>query len=216
MSIVKGLKDIEKLLDKPKAGSNGPKVNWLKLEDGQGVTVRFVNELDADSSFYNEKNGLAIVVSEHTNPKDYKRKAACSIESEGRCFGCEMHRKDMKAGWRARMRFYINVLVEDGVNDPYVAVWSMGVSKSATFDTIREYAADSEGLTNMTWKLKRSGKGTETTYVLIPGKQDTEKFDWSKFEVFDLESTIRQVPYSEQESFYLGFDNVAVSASDSW
>ena len=68
----------------------------------------------------------------------------------------------------------------------------------------------------MTWKLKRSGKGTETTYVLIPGKQDTEKFDWSKFEVFDLESTIRQVPYSEQESFYLGFDNVAVSASDSW
>lgn len=216
MSIVKGLKDIEKLLDKPKAGGSGPKVNWLKLEDGQSVNIRFVNELDGDSPTYDEKNGLAIVVSEHTNPKDYKRKAACSIEAEDRCFGCEMHRKDMKAGWRARMRFYINVLVDDGVNDPYVAVWSMGVSKSATFDTIREFAADSESLTNMTWKLKRSGKGTETTYVLIPGKQDTEKFDWSKHEVFDLESTVRQIPYSEQESFYLGFDNVVSTASDSW
>jgi hypothetical protein len=199
MSIVKGLKNIEAMLDKPKIESNGPRVNWLKLEDGQRVNVRFVIELDADSPNYDEKNGLAIVVSEHTNPKDYKRKAACSIESEGRCFGCEMHRKDMKAGWRARMRFYINVLVDDGSNDPYVAVWSMGVSKSATFDTIREYAVDSESLTNMTWKLKRSGKGTETTYVLIPGKQDTEKFDWSKHEVFDLESTVREVPYAEQE-----------------
>jgi hypothetical protein len=216
MSIVKGLKNIEAMLDKPKIESNGPRVNWLKLEDSQGVSIRFVNELDADSPSYDEKNGLAIVVSEHTNPKDYKRKAACSMESEGRCFGCEMHRKDMKAGWRARHRFYINVLVDDGVNDPYVAVWSMGVSKSASFDTIREYAGDTESVTNMTWKLKRNGKGTETTYVLIPSKQDVEKFDWSKYEAFDLESTVKEVPYSEQESFFLGFDNPTVSTSAEW
>ena len=216
MAIVKGLKNIEAMLDKPKFENNGPRVTWLKLEDNQSVSVRFVNELDGDSPSYDEKNGLAIVVSEHTNPKDYKRKAACSAESEGRCFGCEMHRKDMKAGWRARLRFYINVLVDDGTNDPYIAVWSMGVSKSATFDTIREYVQDSQSLSNMTWKLKRNGKGTETTYILIPIKQDEEKFDWSKFEIPDLEAVVREVPYAEQESFFLGFDNPSVSTSVDW
>ena len=216
MAIVKGLKNIEAMLDKPKFENNGPRVTWLKLEDNQSVSVRFVNELDGDSPSYDEKNGLAIVVSEHTNPKDYKRKAACSAESEGRCFGCEMHRKDMKAGWRARLRFYINVLVDDGANDPYIAVWSMGVAKSATFDTIREYVQDSQSLSNMTWKLKRNGKGTETTYILIPIKQDEEKFDWSKFEISDLEAVVREVPYAEQESFFLGFDNPSVSTSVDW
>jgi hypothetical protein len=216
MAIVKGLKNIEAMLDKPKFENNGPRVTWLKLEDNQSVSVRFVNELDGDSPSYDEKNGLAIVVSEHTNPKDYKRKAACSAESEGRCFGCEMHRKDMKAGWRARLRFYINVLVDDGTNDPYIAVWSMGVAKSATFDTIREYVQDSQSLSNMTWKLKRNGKGTETTYILIPIKQDEEKFDWSKFEISDLEAVVREVPYAEQESFFLGFDNPSVSTSVDW
>jgi hypothetical protein len=216
MAIVKGLKNIEAMLDKPKFENNGPRVTWLKLEDNQSVSVRFVNELDGDSPSYDEKNGLAIVVSEHTNPKDYKRKAACSAESEGRCFGCEMHRKDMKAGWRARLRFYINVLVDDGVNDPYIAVWSMGVAKSATFDTIREYVQDSQSLSNMTWKLKRNGKGTETTYILIPIKQDEEKFDWSKFEISDLEAVVKEVPYAEQESFFLGFDNPSVSTSVDW
>ena len=216
MAIVKGLKNIEAMLDKPKFENNGPRVTWLKLEDNQSVSVRFVNELDGDSPNYDEKNGLAIVVSEHTNPKDYKRKAACSAESEGRCFGCEMHRKDMKAGWRARLRFYINVLVDDGTNDPYIAVWSMGVAKSATFDTIREYVQDSQSLSNMTWKLKRNGKGTETTYILIPIKQDEEKFEWSKFEIPDLEAVVREVPYAEQESFFLGFDNPSVSTSVDW
>jgi hypothetical protein len=216
MAIVKGLKNIEAMLDKPKFENNGPRVTWLKLEDNQSVSVRFVNELDGDSPSYDEKNGLAIVVSEHTNPKDYKRKAACSAESEGRCFGCEMHRKDMKAGWRARLRFYINVLVDDGVNDPYIAVWSMGVAKSATFDTIREYVQDSQSLSSMTWKLKRNGKGTETTYILIPIKQDEEKFDWSKHEIPDLEVVVKEVPYADQESFYLGFDNPSVSTSVDW
>ena len=216
MAIVKGLKNIEAMLDKPKFENNGPRVTWLKLEDNQSVSVRFVNELDGDSPSYDEKNGLAIVVSEHTNPKDYKRKAACSAESEGRCFGCEMHRKDMKAGWRARLRFYINVLVDDGTNDPYIAVWSMGVAKSATFDTIREYVQDSQSLSGMTWKLKRNGKGTETTYILLPIKQDEEKFDWSKHEIPDLEAVVREVPYAEQESFFLGFDNPSVSTSVDW
>jgi hypothetical protein len=215
MSIVKGLKNIEALLDKPKY-DNSNKVNWLKLEDGQSVQLRFVSELDADSANYNAERGLALVVKEHTNPKDYKRKAVDTMETEGKDFAEEMHRKDPKAGWGGRLRFYINVLVDDGVNDPFVAVWSMGVTKSPTFNTIREYALESNSISNMTWKLKRNGKGTETSYTFIPLKQDETEFDWSKYEAFNLENALRKVPYAEQEAFYLGFENPAVSTSVDW
>ena len=122
MTIVKGLKNINALVEKPKYESTGTKVRWVKLADGQAAKIRFVNELDSDSANYNEDRGMAVVVSEHTNPKDYKRKAACTQESEGRCFGCEMARKEPKSGWRARLRFYTNVLVDDGTEDPYIAV----------------------------------------------------------------------------------------------
>jgi len=113
MSVVKGLKNINALLDKPK--SDGPKVRWLKLADGQSAKIRFIEELDEDSANYNADRGLALVVKEHVNPKDYKRKAVDTIESEGRDWAEEMHRKDPKAGWRARLRFYCNVLVDDGI-----------------------------------------------------------------------------------------------------
>lgn len=216
MSIVRGLKNIEAILEKPNVESTGIRARWLKLEDGQSVKIRFVNELDGDSPHYDDRLGLAIVVSEHTNPKDYKRKAACTMDTEGRCYGCEMARREPKSGWRARLRFYTNILVDDGLEDPYVAIWSMGVSKAATFNTIREYALESNSITNLSWKLKRNGKGTETTYILLPTAPDTESFDWTNIEPFNLEKVIRELPYAEQESFYLGFDNPATSTAADW
>ena len=37
MTIVKGLKNINALVDKPKYEGTGSKVRWLKLADGQSV-----------------------------------------------------------------------------------------------------------------------------------------------------------------------------------
>ncbi len=207
MGIMKGLKAMEQAIDKPRiTEGTGPKVRWVKMDDGQAVKVRFVNELDADSPNYDEDRDLAIVVSEHTNPKDYKRKAVCTMDSEGRCFGCEMARKEPKSGWRARLRFYTNLLVDDGMEDPYVAVWSQGVSKQSAFNNVREYALETGSVSNLNWKLKRQGTGTDTTYVLLPSAPDTEPFDWSGIEAYNLEKVVRELPYAEQESFYLGFD----------
>ena len=79
MAIVKGLKNINALVDKPKFEGTGTKVRWFKIADGQSVKIRFIEELDEDSSNYNAERGLALVVSEHTNPKDYKRKAVDTI-----------------------------------------------------------------------------------------------------------------------------------------
>ena len=207
MSIVRGLKDINALVDKPKYESNGPKVRWVKLADGQSAKIRFIEELDQDSASYSADRGLAVVVKEHTNPKDYKRKALDTMDSEGRDWAEEMHRKDPKAGWKARLRFYCNVLVDDGTEEPYVAVWSQGISKQSAFNTLREYALETGSISNLEWKIKRNGQGTETNYTLIPMKPDSEPFKWDGVEPFNLDTVVRHVPYAEQEAFYLGFDN---------
>ena len=189
MSVVKGLKNINALLDKPKYDENTPKVRWLKLADGQSVKIRFIEELDEDSANYSADRGLALVVKEHTNPKDYRRKAVDTMDTEGRDWAEEMHRKDPKAGWRGRLRFYCNVLVDDGVEAPYVAIWSMGVSKQSAFNTIREYALETGSISNLTWKLKRNGQGTETSYLFFLKFDDDPVFvnKLSNFiQLFDL------------------------------
>lgn len=217
MGIMKGLKEMEKALDRPSSsGDNGTKVRWLKMDDGQSIKARFINELDEDSPNYDPARDLAIIVSEHSNPKDYKKKAVCTMESEGRCFGCEMARKQTEAerklgSWRAKFRFYINLLVEDGIEDPYVAVWSQGVGKQSAFNTLKGYVIDTGSITNRNWRMTREGTGTQTTYALIARDPDTEKFDWTGIEPYPLEKVVREVPYAEQESFYLGFDGPASS-----
>lgn len=213
MSVIKGLKNINALLDKPKYESDGPRVRWLKLADGQSVKIRFIEELDEDSANYSDDRGLALVVKEHTNPKDYRRKAVDTMESEGRDWAEEMHRKDPKAGWRGRLRFYCNVLVDDGIEEPYVAIWSMGVSKQSAFNTIREYALETGSISNVIWKLKRNGQGTETSYTLIPSAPDAEPYGWNDIKPFPLENALNKIPYAEQEAFYLGFDSPSASSS---
>jgi hypothetical protein len=214
MSVIKGLKNIGDIMDKPKYENTGQKVRWVKLADGQSAKVRFIEELDTDSATYSEDRGLSVVISEHTNPKDYKRKAACTIETEGRCYGCEMARKEPKSGWRARLRWYGNVLVEDGLEPAYVAVWSQGISKQSAFNTIREYALETGSISNLEWKIKRNGQGTETSYTLLPTKPDTEPFKWNDIEPFNLEKVVREVPYAEQENFFFGFDTPSVTSSN--
>ena len=214
MSVIKGLKDIGALMDKPKFENTGQKVRWVKLADGQSAKIRFVEELDADSANYNESRGLSVVIAEHTNPKDYKRKAACTIDSEGRCYGCEMARKEPKGGWRSRLRWYGNVIIDDGTEAPYVAVWSQGISKQSAFGNLREYAIETGSISNLEWKIKRNGQGTETNYTLLPTKPDSEPFDWTGIEPFNLDTVVRHVPYAEQEAFYLGFDSPSVTSAN--
>jgi hypothetical protein len=215
MSVIKGLKNINALLDKPKYDEDRPRVRWLKLADGQAVKIRFIEELDEDSANYDEGRGLALVVKEHTNPKDYRRKAVDTMDAEGRDWAEEMHRKDPKAGWRGRLRFYCNVLVDDGIEEPYVAIWSMGVSKQSSFNIIREYALETGSISNLTWKLKRNGQGTETSYTLIPSAPDAEPFAWGDIQPFPLENALNKIPYAEQEAFYLGFEGGGSSVTSS-
>jgi len=205
MTIVKGLKNINALVDKPKYEGTGSKVRWLKLADGQSVKIRFIEELDEDSANYSDSRGLALVVKEHTNPKDYKRRALDTMETEGRDWAQEQHRRDPKAGWKARTRLYINVLVDDGKEEPYVAILSQGTSGKTITPTLIEYAGEMGSITNLMWRIKRNGSKTDTSYTIIPLAKDETPFDFSSLELFDLEKTaVRHVPYAEQEAFYMG------------
>ena len=218
MASITGLANIKNLIDRPRSES-GPKARWLKLEDGQSVKIRFLNEVDADSKNYNTERGLAIVCAEHTNPKDYRRKCVCTMDEEGRCYGCEMNRRDPKAGWKARLRYYTNVLVDEGTDEPYVAIWSQGVGpKSPTTTTIVEYAGDTGSITNVIWRLKRTGTGTQTSYSLFPLTTDESSFDFKGLDLYNLDETaVRQVKYSDQEAFFMGLDaDVSASASVDW
>lgn len=223
MGIVKGLKDLNKVMDKPQAsGGDGSKGRWVKLEDGESVKVRFLQELDPDSPTYNEVNGLGFIAVEHTNPKDYRRKALCSMEDQGKCFGCEQHRKDYKAGWKGRSRLYINVLIDDGKEDPYVAILSQGSSGKTITPTLIEYAGEMGSITNLMWRIKRSGTKTDTSYTIIPLAKDEAAFDSSGLELFKLEeSAVRDLPYTEQEAFFAGEhgeneESTASSSSVDW
>ena len=206
MGIVKGLKGLNQVMDKPSyVEGDGTKARWAKLEDAESVKVRFLQELDPDSPMYNEKNGLGFIAVEHTNPKDYKRKALCSMEDQGKCYGCEQHRKDYKAGWKGRSRLYMNVLIDDGKEEPYVAILSQGSSGKTITPTLIEYAGEMGSITNLMWRVKRSGTKTDTSYTIIPLAKDEAPFDASGLELFELETAaVRDMPYTEQEAFFAG------------
>ena len=206
MGIVTGLAALNKQMEVKTSSNDGVKGRWLQLKDGQSLKIRFMQEIDPDSPSYIEKAGLAFIAVEHTNPKDYKRKALCTIEDQGRCYGCEMHRRDPKAGWKGRSRFYANVLVDDGEEDPYVAIFSQGAGPKSATPEIINYAGETGSISNLNWKLKRTGTATDTNYSIIPlPTADAKPIDLEKYELFDLAKTaVRDVEYTEQENFYLG------------
>jgi hypothetical protein len=220
MGIVKGLKDLNKALDKPQSsGGDGNKARWVKLEDGESIKIRFLQELDPDSPSYNDKLGLGFIAVEHTNPKDYRRKALCSIDDQGKCYGCEQHRKDYKAGWKGRSRLYTNVLVDDGKEEPYVAILSQGSSGKTITPTVIEYAGEMGSITNLMWRIKRTGTKTDTSYTIIPLAKDETAFDYTGLELYKLEEVaVRDLPYADQEAFFNGEGGEAdssASATDS-
>lgn len=208
MGIVKGLKAINAHVDAEEAKYNGgdsdaPKAKWFKLADKQAVKVIFLQELDEESDNFSEKNGLGFLAVEHQNPKNFMRKAVCTLDDEGACFGCEKHKENWKAGWKQKTRLYVNVLVDPGNNEePYVAVLSQGNGPKSVTPSVIEQAGEIGTITDKWFKIKRTGAGqTDTSYLLTPlGAHDKNVED---FELYDLEGVLRQVPYAEQAAHYL-------------
>jgi len=209
MGLVKGLKSInahveaEEAKFSGKGDSDSPKAKWFKIGDGQTVKVHFLQELDADSPNYSQKNDIGFIAVEHSNPKNFRRKAVCTIDDEGVCWACEQHNKDWKAGWKQKTKLYINVLVDDGQNEPYVAVLSQGNGPKSVTPLLIEFASEEEGtITDKWYKIKRKGAGqTDTSYMLMPST--ASKINVEDYELIDLESVLYNVSYEQQEAHYL-------------
>ena len=196
------LKELGKIVDKANTpATKREPTPWLKLSDGQSIKIRFVNELDESSPSYDESRGLPIVEYEHKNPHNWKSKCVCTMESEGKCYGCEQNEQGKKGWWR-KEQFYINVLVGEDTPSREVKVWSMGVRRNPVFDMIFEYFQDEGSITNRQWRLKRNGTGTDTTYALIPASADAIDFDWTGIDIPNLEDALYKIPYERQARWF--------------
>lgn len=202
MGVVRGLASITGDLDAVEARrekSDQPKATWFKIADKQSVKVAFLQELDENSAGYSEKNDLGVLAIEHVAPHDWSIKALCTI-GDDECYGCEQHKADYTAGWKQKRKLYINVLVDNGKDEPYVAILSQGYSGKSITPTLLEYATDNGTITDVWFKIKRQGEKTDTSYTILPTKEESPNVE--DYEVFDLSNAFRDIPYAEQEAFY--------------
>lgn len=206
MGIVRGLSNIQKTVE---SKGGGTRANWLSLKDGDSHKIRFLQELDETAEHYNPEANLGILVLQHRHPDDYKKRAVCTIDDEGRCFGCEQ-------GWNQRQELFINVLVEDDEDNP-VKVLNQGVGKSSVVPWLLEYAGDAGSITDVPFRIKRTGSGMrDTQYTLTPAGKASEPLDVSKYELFDLEKLLNQVPYDQQKEYFYGAGEPSEDSDEVW
>lgn len=189
MGIVRGLTNIQKA-----AESRGGNASWLRLKDGDSVKLRFLQELDESADNYNEEAGLGFLVLMHRHPVNFKRRAVCTAD-EGACYGCEQ-------GWNQRQELFLNVAVEEETGES-VKILNQAVGKSSIVSWLLEYAGDAGSITDLPFRMKRTGSGkTDTQYTLTPAGKALDPIDYSQYELIDLEKSLAQVPYEQQEDFY--------------
>ncbi|ASR77342.1 hypothetical protein SEA_PARADIDDLES_74 [Streptomyces phage Paradiddles] len=214
---------------------NAPKVEYLNLTDGQSVRVRFLQEVDAEAENYDKARGTGTLAVEHVVfVKSLRRmyRATCTMEDEGRCYGCERARAGDKEFVQKR-NFYINALVDfmDG-NEPKTMIVSRGMGSTFFAQILDEVEPDTpdgppNSLTAMNYKITRRGSGTDTKWLLKALPKD-EPLDDSEAVVHNIDDEkngiIRSFPYeatsekASQEQYFNGEtynDKSESSGSDS-
>jgi len=213
MGVIRGLAAINQELAKRPSGGDfedRPKARYVAVKDGQSVKMVVLQEIDEGSPNYKEENGTAIFVLMHTNPDNWQKSAKCTADV-GECFGC-------KKGWKQKVLLFVNVLVDDGKEEPYVAIFNKGIGKGSVAADLIAMAGDEDfdlSVSDKTFKLSRTGEKTNTTYTLaaLPkahGKDLTQYAD----KLFDLEKYVFTVSPEKQEAYYLdGQEDTSASAA---
>lgn len=180
MSVFEGLAALRKAESEREAASAN-RINWVKVEADESVKIVFLQELDKSSERYIEDNGLVIFAREHSNPAQFFRRAICTNneDHDGQCWACQENQRmwaandnieddanKYKGGWKPKTNMYVNVLVRrDGKDDEVAVLSRVHNDKSYTHQLIED--AEDEGfVTNVEYRLTRSGEGFDTTYRL--------------------------------------------------
>lgn len=194
--VLTGLKNLKQVADNSNQ-KNGS--SFLTIKDGQGVTLRFVQELDPQGKLYDEGRGLAISVFEHTNPDDFSQRFLCTMEEEGKCYGCERVVTNPK--WKRRSRLFISAFVKE---DNACKIIGTGFSAKGVGGALIEYAEDFGTVCDRWYKLKRTGEGLKTSYSLYP--RDVSDFDFETVEANNLEHLAKYRTYEEVAALISGVD----------
>jgi hypothetical protein len=199
MGFLEGLSSINEVLERKGGGDyeDRPKLTWLSVDPDTSVKIIPLQEIDKGSPNYSAKNGLAKVFLEHSDPDNFKKKAECTID-EGSCYGCAQ-------GWWQKPVLYVNVLVDDGKKDPYVAVFSRSANKKSIGGQLFGIAADEDynlSISDKVFKLSRTGKGSDSSYSLNILKQHDKNVE--DYEVFDLSRAAFHVNPENQEKYFTG------------
>lgn len=192
-----------------------PKVEYLNLSDGQSVRVRFLQEMDAESENFDSARGTGTGVVEHVvfvKALGRMYRTTCTIEDEGRCYGCERYRAGDKE-FAQKKNYYINALIDfmDG-EKPKTMIVSRSLG-SSFFGQLYEEADEAGTLTAVNYKITRRGSGTDTKWSLREIKND-ELLDDTKAAIYDIDDektgVIKSFPYeatnekASQEQYFAG------------
>lgn len=202
MSVIKGLAAIQQEIAKrPQGGDfeDRPQARYVAVKDGQSVKMIVLQEIDEDSPNFNKDLGTAIFVLMHTNPDNWRKSAKCTAD-EGECFGC-------KKGWKQKILLFVNVLIDDGKEEPYVAIFNKGLGKGSVAQSLINMAADEDfdnSVSDKTFKFARTGEKTKTQYSLdaLPKPHTKNLSDYAD-KLFDLEKYVFTVKPEKQEAYYL-------------
>lgn len=201
------LKDILAKKAEQEERADRPKVEWFTLAANKEKKIRFLQELDTDMRNYDSKRGTALFLVEHVSAVDFKRRAECSYDAEGRCFACEMD--DVQPSieengntrwhpWGQKTNMYIHVVDEEG----NLSVLSRP-APGKFFDAIYDEAVNENenSLVDLTFKISKGSK-QNSPWEIKTTKQGFDVPDIA--ELVDLETAVgRKIPYAEQKKFYL-------------
>lgn len=199
---------------------------FFKPKDKQKVKVRPLTELDFDAKNYSTKNGVALFVTEYQHPDNFRLSFVDTMETEGACVGAELANQygwkqpedPEKAAawknWRPKQRLYVPVLLDDGENPESVVVLQLGLGpKQAQSNALIECHENNGSITDRLWVYSRKGSGQfDTTYSLTPLDKDESLPSVEDYEIPDLDTMVKHVPYAEQRR-YLGLDGPAAGGT---
>lgn len=191
MKFISGAQAIQKAIDEGPKGES----KFLKLSDGESVTIRFLQELEPSAKGYREEAGAALGYYEHMNPDTYDS-FVCTKDELGRCAGCE--RVPVNKKWRARGRLLFNVLVRNSDGQDVVKIFGTSLSPKGLAPTIVEFSNDYGTITDRDYKLTRRGESINTTYTLLPREVTPLSKEDKAVDVIDLTDVVRDLSYEEQ------------------
>lgn len=199
----KTLADVLKKRQEAAERAERPKIDYFSLTNNNPARIRFLQEINPEAPNFDPDKGSALFLVEHTSPKNFQRKAICTLETEGRCFACEMNiersGKEPKERWWARINMYVQVF---DAKDEKVKVLSRP-APSPFFDQLIDWADEENdgSVVGPTFKVSKGPNKTDS-WVAIRTSRELEVPDTA--ELIDLEKHIgANVEYDKQRGFYL-------------